>query len=1090
MLTVYRASAGAGKTHTLTGEYLKMLFGGKGQEGEATYRHILAVTFTNKATAEMKDRIVRDLYALASGGRSGHLEMLRAHLGGATEADVRTRARTLLVRMLHDYAAFNVSTIDHFFQQTLRAFVREIGLQGNYVVELDAEPVLDEAVDSLLAGLDREGGDSELFRWLLRFSEQKVERGETWVLSRDMKTLGRQLFNEHYKALRSADDADETAPTVDRKKMTAYSDMLYATMNAIKSEARELGERGLAIMARYGLKPESFKWKDKSGLMFFNKLQSGVIDEEPGKRFCQLPDNLAEWVSGKNAAIEQAYADGLNDCVKAVLRFYDTRMRDYLTAQAIAANFYTLGILGDIAREIRRRSDEKNRMLIADTAELLTRIIDGSDVPFIYEKTGTRIRHYLIDEFQDTSALQWRNFRPLVADSLGAGYDDLIVGDVKQSIYRFRNSDWTLLDERIGLDFPTGVTERTLAENWRSFGRVVEFNNALFTFFPARLQERYNVGLAESTLPPERCALYGGRILRAYAHSRQALPEGRAANAGHVRVELLEHTGKKEEWQEQAMARLVDVVSELRRHGRSWGDIAVLTRTRAEAALVTGALLTYGRQHPEAALRILSDDGLQLDGASAVRFIVGMLRYMNRPDDSTLQRSAGLLLSAMRIKRMGEGANPSLVCAELDVDGAEARDPLLAGHRSIYEAVEAICRRFGSDFPEDELIFVQSFLDLIADYAEREGSDVDRFLSWWKDTGSRTQIAMPETQDALRVMTIHKAKGLGFDVVVLPFSDWGLDAKSETILWCRPRVAPFDAIGAVPVNYKAELSRTIFSEEYYHEKLHAYIDALNTFYVALTRAKEELILFTPAAPPKKDAKKDAAASIADILREALTSRLTQTAEGDPLLPLADGFRAEDGLFEWGTWIDCEARRTDEPPADTASIVRTLPSVRPDARMYLSLSGRSFDDTQRDYGVLMHDLLSHIRTVDDLPAAVAAKVSAGEIGRRSADELEKRLRTLLDLPAVRAWFDGSMTVLTEAEILSGDGRSRRPDRVMLATDDEEPCAVIVDYKFGLHKSTRYARQIRDYMALLGAMGYANVRGYLWYVELGETEEVSA
>ena len=349
---------------------------------------------------------------------------------------------------------------------------------------------------------------------------------------------------------------------------------------------------------------------------------------------------------------------------------------------------------------------------------------------------------------------------------------------------------------------------------------------------------------------------------------------------------------------------------------------------------------------------------------------------------------------------------------------------------------------------------------------------------------------MPETQDALRVMTIHKAKGLGFDVVVLPFSDWGLDAKSETILWCRPRVAPFDAIGAVPVNYKAELSRTIFSEEYYHEKLHAYIDALNTFYVALTRAKEELILFTPAALSKKDAKKDAAASIADILREALTSRLTQTAEGDPLLPLADGFRAEDGLFEWGTWIDCEARRMDELPADTASIVRTLPSVRPDARMYLSLSGRSFDDTQRDYGVLMHDLLSHIRTVDDLPAAVAAKVSAGEIGRRSADELEKRLRTLLDLPAVRAWFDGSMTVLTEAEILSGDGRSRRPDRVMLATDDEEPCAVIVDYKFGLHKSTRYARQIRDYMALLGAMGYANVRGYLWYVELGETEEVSA
>jgi len=322
----------------------------------------------------------------------------------------------------------------------------------------------------------------------LKAEDDALALSKANLLSGEIKTLDTER-DKHYKALRSADDADETAPTVDRKKMTAYSDMLYATMNAIKSEARELGERGLEIMARYGLKPESFKWKDKSGLIFFNKLQSSVINEEPGKRFCQLPDNLAEWVSGKNAAIEQAYADGLNDCVKAVIRFYDTRMRDYLTAQAIAANFYTLGILGDIAREIRRLSDEKNRMLIADTAELLTRIIDGSDVPFIYEKTGTRIRHYLIDEFQDTSALQWRNFRPLVADSLGAGYDDLIVGDVKQSIYRFRNSDWTLLDERIGLDFPTGVTERTLAENWRSLGRVVEFNNALFTFLPARRRE-------------------------------------------------------------------------------------------------------------------------------------------------------------------------------------------------------------------------------------------------------------------------------------------------------------------------------------------------------------------------------------------------------------------------------------------------------------------------------------------------------------------------------------------------------------------------------------------------------------------------
>ena len=1060
MLTVYRASAGAGKTHTLTGEYLKMLFGGQGAEAEATHRHILAVTFTNKATAEMKDRIIRELYALASGAPSGHLSMLQAHAEDASEATVRSRAHALLVRMLHDYAAFNVSTIDHFFQQTLRAFVREIGLQGNYLVELDEKPVLTEAVDNLLAGLDRDDHHNKdvLFHWLLRFSEAKVERGETWDLRREMNALGQELFKERYKSVRTP---------LDREQFHEYNNTLYSIINHCKSEARALGEQGLHIIKEHGLRPEDFSGKSKSPFMLFKHLAKGEVEKEPTATFLKLPDNPDGWCAQKSelrGQILQAYADGLNDCVKDVIRFYETRMTDYLTASAIVANLYTLGILGDIEQEIRHRSNEKNRLLIADTAELLNRIIAGSDVPFIYEKTGTRIRHYLIDEFQDTSQMQWRNFRPLVADSLAAGYADLIVGDVKQSIYRFRNSDWTLLDEQIARDFPASVmVERTLAENWRSCRLVVEFNNALFTAFPALLQEKYNEGLEQSTLSEAQRTHYREKILSAYAGCQQQVAPPFRGQDGHVRVEWLAGDGETT-WREQAMERLTTIVKELRRHGRTWGEIAVLTRRREESALVTDTLLAYAREHSETGLRIISDDGLQLDGAASVRFIVGMLRHMNHPDDDTLRRTAQLLRSVMRIKQEDDATRASL--SEAPLDEADTAEPLLSGHRSLYEAAEAISRRFGGDFPADEMIFVQSFLDVTTDYSEREGSDIDRFLTWWDDTGSKTRISMPDAQDAIRIMTIHKAKGLGFGVVILPFGDWQLDAHPETILWCHPRVAPYNVISAVPINYKKELNRTIFAEEYYEEKLHTYIDGLNTLYVALTRAKEELIIL---APQKGSG------------RTQLVSELL----GESLKQMDASFDPKAGqCFEWGTWVDCPTP-TASPAA--APIMRSLPSVRPDERMYLSLSGHSFDDAQRDYGVLMHDLLSRIRTVDDLPSAIAAKVSAGEIDRRSSQTLETRMRALLSDASVSAWFDGSMTVLTEAEILSGDGRSRRPDRVMLSADGQR--AIIVDYKFGQRREQRrYVRQIRDYMALMRAMGYAAVSGFLWYVERGETEEI--
>jgi ATP-dependent exoDNAse (exonuclease V) beta subunit len=1074
MLTIYRASAGTGKTHTLTGEYLRLLF-----RGTDVHSRILSVTFTNKATEEMKNRIIRELHVLASGLPSDYLSSLTG-LYGQTETQIRTQARKIMIRLLHDYSAFHISTIDHFFQQTMRAFIREIGLQGNYRVEMDRDLVLSESIDSLLAGLDKKE-HKPLLEWLLRFSEDKVERGETWDIRAEVKKLSEELFKEKYKAYSDAIDKD----IADKQALGRYRDTLYALIRATEAEARQIGEQGMAALSRYALQPSDFKGGSRSALFLFEQLAGGTM-KEPSATFRNMADRVdachtKTTPSDKRQAIEAAWNAEVGDCLRCTVTFFD-RLTNYYTAREISRYYYTLGILSDISRQVKQWCEEKNCMLIADTTELLKRVIDGSDVPFIYEKTGTRIDHYMIDEFQDTSEMQWHNFRPLVHESLAYRHDNLIVGDVKQSIYRFRNSDWTLLDEKVRQDFTAEQTdEKTLAENWRSHRLIVEFNNTFFTVAPTLLQQRYNEGLDESTLSPEQRQRFANKIISAYDRSfLQVSPPFRSKD-GHVRIELLPGSDEVS-WKEEAMLRLPAVIEQLQDSGYALRDMAILVRTRAEGMLAAETLLAYKSAHPDTPYlyEIISEDALELGSSRAVRFMAGMLHYLNRPDDPVVRRMARIAFVLLR------GETPTVAqtvsfAEEIKADfPAETLAELRKlSHRSPYEMAEGIYRLFGTVFPENEQIFIQSFLDLIAGYTEKEPADMDKFLRWWKETGQQTKIAMPDTQNAIRILTIHKSKGLGFKAVIIPFGDWEADQKSGSILWCHPQEAPFNQLHLVPVGYSGALNRTLFAEDYYHEKLHAYIDNLNALYVAFTRAKEELIVFVP------DAEARPAKAISRLIRDSLRETAITTASGgEALQPFAGGFRADD-LFEWGDWWHTRpdgGNVTEEIP------VRRLPSVLPDGRMHLRLhrKGGFFDDRQRRYGVLMHELLSGIRTAADIRPAVAAREAGGEIGKKEAAEWVERLEKLLNKPETRKWFDGSMRVLNEAEILFDNGKSGRPDRIMMADD----CIHVVDYKSGERKDTRYRRQINHYCELIRRMGYRRVNGYLWYVELDEIEEVVA
>ena len=514
MLTIYRASAGAGKTHRLTGEYLLLLFSQPG-----AYRRILAVTFTNKATDEMKGRIVEELHRLASGEDSDYIALLSGHYS-LTETEVRRQAKRILIAILHDYSAFNISTIDRFFQQTMRAFTREIGLQGGYGIEMDQDLVLSEAVDRLLGDLDK-SGNKELLGWLLRFAEDKIEDGGEWNLRRDIKMLGKELFKESYKQFSDALSED----IADKKALENYKETLFGIIRTVEKEVKTFGEKANAIMKEYGLQPSDFIQGSRSPMFLFQRWATGEM-KEPTATFRNLADNVEKWYTKKTdpalqAIIGTAYDNGLNDCIKGIIARFDD-LTAYYSAKEIVRYYYTLGILTDISREIAAYREEKNVMLIADTTELLHKVIAGSDAPFIYEKTGTQIDHFMIDEFQDTSAMQWSNFRPLIEESLAHNRQNLIVGDVKQSIYRFRNSDWKLLDEQVRQDFSADeVAEETLKDNWRSCRNIVEFNNALFTVAPCLLQELYNAALAESSLDEAERQQFASRIMAAYQQASQ-----------------------------------------------------------------------------------------------------------------------------------------------------------------------------------------------------------------------------------------------------------------------------------------------------------------------------------------------------------------------------------------------------------------------------------------------------------------------------------------------------------------------------------------------------------------------------------------
>ena len=1067
-LHVYKASAGSGKTHRLTEEYLLLLFD---PASPMAYRHILAVTFTNKATDEMKRRIIDELAHIAKGQPSDYISIL-ADEYGLNELQIRKEGRDILVRILHDYSAFSVSTIDKFFQQTMRAFTREIGLGGGYNVELDTEKVLGEAIDSLLYDLERKD-NKMLLDWLIRFSEEKVENGETWNIKNDIQSLSSEIFKEDFK-----ESSDQVRKNIeDKSLMTDYKDMLYQMILIFEKASQQLGEKGLNIMDRFGLRADDFKGGSRSPFLSFVKWANGDV-AEPTKTFQSLVDNLDNWYTGKTSSdvkanIENAFPE-LNQCVSDIVNHYNNS-RIYQTSKEINRYFFTLGILGDVDKQVREYAAENNMMLISDTTELLNRIIDGNESPFIYEKVGQRVNHYMIDEFQDTSGMQWQNFKPLVQDSLADGNRNFIVGDVKQSIYRWRNSDWKLLDSQLDVDFAKeGVNHETLDTNWRSGYNIIGFNNTVFSMGASLLQDTYNTDLPEE-VNDENTKRYSSRIEDAYSDSYQQVPIRSRENGGHVKVEFID-TEEHSNWQEYALEQIPLQIEELQDRGYRLKDIAILVRTKKEGAEVANKLLEYKSQYADSKYKydIISDESLYVSSSKSIKLIIALLNYLRSPHDRSLRALAIYEYFKYNDQLESEGALQKYFSDNESLpEEIEAR---LEGIRelALYEMVETLFELFHNALDDDEQIYIQAFLDMVLDYTVRNSSDLDAFLNWWNESGVRKTIFTPDGQDAVRIMTIHKSKGLGFEAVIIPFCNWEIDHKLTTILWCKPKIEPFNQLYLVPVRYSKRLANTIFEDEYYEEKLHAFIDNINVLYVAFTRAKSDLIVFSPM-PKRKDVN-----NISSLLWNSISTPYSN----DKFVDLSEYYDDEEGVFEIGEGYI--KKQKEEKKHIEEVLVNKLPSISFDDRLKLQLNNKYFftDTGLRDYGTLMHEIVSAVSTVADVEKAAEKYYISGDITQDQKEEVIGLLHKFLARDLVSEWYTGDYRVLNEVQILQSGGKFVRPDRVMIKGRD----AIVIDYKFGEKENASYVKQVKNYVTQIKKIGYENVKGYICYVRLDKIVEV--
>ena len=1073
-LSVYKASAGSGKTFTLATEYIRLLV-----DNPLSYRNILAVTFTNKATEEMKMRILSQLYGIWKQlpDSSDYLEAIRQKTGFEPRL-ISERAGIALANLLHNYNYFRVETIDTFFQSVLRNMARELDLTTNLRIGLNDTQVEELAVDQLIADLST---TDVMLQWILKYIMENISEDKAWNIISQIKNFGHTIFRDDYKAV----SRQLEQKMQEEGFFEDYTRRLRELRQMAVEHMKEVAASFFDALEGEDLTIDDLANKSRGIAGFFLKLQKGIFDPSiENASVANCLGNSEKWCAKSHPRRELiiSLAEGtLGDILRYAVGERPRQWKLYKSADLTLRHLNQLRLLSSIEQKVHELNESANRFLLSDTQQLLHSLIGESDSPFIFEKIGTQLEHVMIDEFQDTSTVQWQNFRVLLAEAMShEGSSNLIVGDVKQSIYRWRSGDWRLLND-IEQQFNAQQIETLpLKTNYRSERDIITFNNAFFRQ-AADLEYATQRELGESEAK---------QLQRAYADVEQQIPAKRQSG-GYVDIRLLPGS---DDYQELTLQHIAQTIGDLISQGIRQQDIAILVRANASIPHIAHYFM---EQMPQ--VTIVSDEAFRLDASQAVCLLVNALRLLIHPDD-LLTKAA--IVRTYHCDVLGEHDEENeLLLSTTDLDSYLPEDYIAHFDQllslPLYDLVERLYAIFGLESLDTQSAYVSAFYDRLSDYVNENATDISDFLREWDETLCSKTIQSDENE-GVRIFSIHKSKGLEYDHVIIPFCDWTIE-RSGNILWCTPTEEPFSDLPIAPIDYsQKQMMGTIYEQDYLHEHLQNTVDNLNLLYVAFTRACKSLYVIG-----RRGGKNTRSALIEQCLPLIVDKLEAATLEGleDEKGVLHFAYpHSTTNISPSSFLLPPSSKNTSQnpflQPSDPINVaVRTFASkvnFQQSNRSRNFVEGDDEDAQQRrqyiQTGSVLHEIFSTIRTAADIPDALQRLQFEGVLYDENitTERIKEMLKKRLEHPRVRDWFSNRWTLFNECTILSvedGQLHERRPDRVM--TDGHE--WIIVDFKFGA-PHPEYHDQVREYMQLLASMGHQHISGYLWYVYSNRIEEV--
>ncbi|WP_339874567.1 UvrD-helicase domain-containing protein [Olleya marilimosa] len=1030
---VYDASAGSGKTFALVKEYLKLLFTRKHNDG---FKQILAITFTNKAVGEMKIRILDTLKSFSDpeiiSNPNGMFAAITTELN-LKPTDVHLKSIALLNTIMHNYAAFDISTIDGFNHRLIRTFAHDLKIPINFEVELDTPTLLNQAVDSLIS---KAGTDAKLTKVLIDFALEKADDDKSWDVSRDFNSIAKLLIN------------DNDLPHLDsikHKTLEDFNTLKAELIKKIKNQEtliKQLATNLLDVFKSNGLDAKSFS----RGTLFNHFVK--VSNFEFYKIYeNKLADNIAQG-NVYTKTLDSAKAQIIDQLLPEIEKVYHL-IKDNVTSlkfiKAVYKNVTPLSVLNAINKELTTIKEDENKLLISEFNTLISKEIKNQPTPFIYERLGEKFRHYFIDEFQDTSQMQWENLVPLIENTLtgqnlkGEQGSAMLVGDAKQAIYRWRGGK---AEQFLGLTkrdnpFPIEKEVVRLEYNYRSFKQVIQFNNAFFNY----LSNTSISSIDYSDL---------------YKKANQ-IPV--LSQEGFVNIQFLD-LQKEDDVNELFPETVYETINKCLVNGYNLKDICILVRKKKEGVAIAEFLSEKG-------VRITSSETMLINNSEEVKLVINVFKLLINPNHLEVKiKVLDYIANTNNIQDKHAFFKANLNAPLQDFFKSFEQfsifcNPTALVQLSLYDLAEQIVRSF--KMTETSNAYIQYFLDIVLEFSQKQISDLPSFVDYYESKKESLNIVSPSNQNAVQIMTIHKSKGLEFPVVIFPYAHLDIYKEVEPKEWFPLDQEQFNGFTKTLLNFNKDFEEfgttgeTIYNQHRSEQEL----DNINLLYVALTRPIEQLYIISKKENPVKGI----------ITQNTYSGLLTNY--------LIDNSLWNDAQLEYSFGkVERESQHEDKVE-NTQETDQFISVSKLDHNIkIITKSGYLWDTEQEnaiEKGNLIHDIMSQIHTIEDVQQVIFGYIQQGSINKQQAQILTHTINGIINTPEVNPYFTNQYTIYNERDIITKTGNIIRPDR--LAIKDNE--AVIIDYKTGL-SNPKYQQQLEEYSDILKEMNFTVKKKILIYV----------